>query len=384
MAPFLGALAPTVSWRGVEATAHELRTRFDISGIVTFSDAAIPATAALADDLELVNHSSAASRLLIDKYEQRRALAQGNIERMRAVKITNLHGIQSVERSIFPAVLKPVSGTGSSSVYRVRDIAEVQYLWQHELPKEVRAQGVLLEEELIGRNYAPYGDYVSVESIVQAGRVEHVAVTGKYKLVPPFRETGQFWPSALSSDEDELVRSLSGRAIGTLGLSNGLTHTEIKLTESGPRIIEINGRLGGFVYQLYRQAFDIDLVRIAGEIALQLKAPFQSKETAGGVFFQFSNLPPADMAQLIRIRGGAEVRRRSHITSYSPLLRLPSRLVPGVSTQELDLLQGHVRRREQMFREIRSAASKLQFDFVTRDGSSQTMRGCDLPSHLSL
>ena len=51
-------------------------------------------------------------------------------------------------------------------------------------------------------------------------------------------------------------------------MTYGLTHTELKLTASGPRIIEINGRLTGHMNLTTRSTLGIDLVRLGGLLAL--------------------------------------------------------------------------------------------------------------------
>ena len=43
---------------------------------------------------------------------------------------------------------------------------------------------------------------------------------------------------------------IASMAIKALGVRVGFLHTEIKLTPDGPRIIEVNGRLGGSVAEM--------------------------------------------------------------------------------------------------------------------------------------
>ncbi|MBP5942800.1 hypothetical protein F3K43_48850 [Streptomyces sp. LBUM 1476] len=69
---------------------------------------------------------------------------------------------------------------------------------------------------------------------MQDGEVRVLAVTGKPALLPPFRETGQFWPSHLPAPEVAALGSLAADAVRALGVRSGITHTEIKLTPHGP------------------------------------------------------------------------------------------------------------------------------------------------------
>jgi hypothetical protein len=64
-------------------------------------------------------------------------------------------------------------------------------------------------------------------------------------MPPFFEETGHLVDAGdpLLRDE-ELLRVLAG-AHRVLGIEDGITHTEVRLTARGPVIIEVNGRLGG-------------------------------------------------------------------------------------------------------------------------------------------
>ena len=68
---------------------------------------------------------------------------------------------------------------------------------------------------------------------------------GKTPLVDPFRETGSFVPAELSDELSRQVFDLATAAIAAMGDAVSAFHTEIKLTPDGPRVIEVNGRLGG-------------------------------------------------------------------------------------------------------------------------------------------
>ncbi|MDX7986717.1 hypothetical protein FE392_05115 [Xenorhabdus sp. 12] len=48
--------------------------------------------------------------------------------------------------------------------------------------------------------------------------------------------------SNLNDNEQNQIYALTESAIKELGVNQGITHTELKLTEQGARIIEVNGR----------------------------------------------------------------------------------------------------------------------------------------------
>jgi hypothetical protein len=115
-------------------------------------------------------------------------------------------------------------------------------------------------QELGGRGFA---NFVSVESVVERGRVEHATISARTPFRWPFRETGYFTPSALSPETAADVLDVATRAVHALGVDLGCLHTEIKLTDDGPVIIEVNGRPGGGISEMLERASGFSILRTA-------------------------------------------------------------------------------------------------------------------------
>ena len=93
----------------------------------------------------------------------------------------------------------------------------------------------------------------------------------------------------------------------SLGVRSGALHTEIKLTPDGPRIIEVNGRIGGgAIDALYARRFGTSLTELAAAIALGI-APDAIAElpaSADGPFlYEFFAQPPTTATALRAIGG---------------------------------------------------------------------------------
>ena len=98
-------------------------------------------------------------------------------------------------------------------------------------------------------------------------------------------------------------------------MTDGVCHTELKLTPAGPRIIEVNGRLGGYVHDVLKRACGLNMIRLAAGVALgrqSLPVPISQPEQ---VSYIFNNLPPDDATSLLAGSGVAEVQRlpRGHV-----------------------------------------------------------------------
>ncbi|MFZ3470407.1 ATP-grasp domain-containing protein [Streptomyces sp. 2.9] len=115
------------------------------------------------------------------------------------------------------------------------------------------------------------GEEISVECVTHRGVTTPVAVTRKQlAFAPYFEEVGHTVDAA-----DPLLRRVgpvAQAAVAALGLTTGIQHVEMRLTATGPRIIEVNGRIGGdLIGRLVWLATGIDLPRAAADLALGLQ-----------------------------------------------------------------------------------------------------------------
>jgi len=333
--------------------------------ILTFSERMLRHTAVLAEGLGLPFHSPAAAELLTDKLLQRQALREAGVDGVRSRGLSDPAELPAALDEIgLPAIVKPRVGEGSRNTFLVSDRGRGAELVAGLLGEGERE--LVVEELLLGRDCAPFGDYVSVESLVADGEVTHVAVSGKLPQVPPFRETGQFWQAALPASERRAVEDLAGAALRALDARVGVTHTEVKLTPAGPRIIEVNGRLGGMMNELSRPA-GLDLVETAGRLALGQGAPSLALRD-DEVFYLQLNLAPPVPCTLAAIEGVRTVRSLPGVCSYRTLIRPGSAIAGGVHTNLLDLLVGQAPDHAAMLATIEAAMDALTFTFTLPSG----------------
>jgi hypothetical protein len=281
-----------------------------LAGITTFSESRIGRTAALAERLGLSFLDRRAAVAVTDKFTQRRLLAEAGVQDTDCRVVRVPEDLEAALDAVgLPAVLKPRRGAASTRTCTVRTVREAAA----RLAEFTGPDGgeFVVERFLTGDASVAgpeWADYVSVESVVSHGDVRHVEVTGKFPLAPPLRESGYVVPSTLDDDVRARVLALTGAALVALGVRHGVTHTEVKLTPDGPRIIEVNGRLGGYVADLVRRARGFDLVRAAVTVALG--RPCEVPE--GGHrrhAFQYFLTPPVEAVAVRRLDGLDEVGR---------------------------------------------------------------------------
>jgi glutathione synthase/RimK-type ligase-like ATP-grasp enzyme len=238
-------------------------------GILSMHDADLVWTARLAQELQLPFHSLDTAQKLTDKHAQRDALAAaGLVVPMFRVLPRNATAaeVASIASTFsYPAVLKPRWGQASRNTLPISSFS--QLLATLEETEGLDTEDYVLEgyvpdagKDLGGRGFA---NFVSVESVVEGGRVEHATVSARTPFRWPFRETGYFTPSALTPELEADVFHIATTAAQALGVVVGCLHTEIKLTDDGPVIIEVNGRPGGGMSEMLERASGFSILRAA-------------------------------------------------------------------------------------------------------------------------
>ncbi|MFI1170115.1 acetyl-CoA carboxylase biotin carboxylase subunit family protein [Streptomyces melanogenes] len=256
---------------------------WDAAGILGFSELAVTAVHTAALRLGLPSNTSESLRALRDKHQQREFLAAAGVPVPRFASVHSLTNLRAAADHVgTPAVLKPAAGVGSMATYRVTAGTDLAELWKEaaaRYEKDPRGSGTaqfVLEELLIGENWhgdARYGNYASVESLVADGRIHHLGVTDKFPLSEPFRENGGIMPSVLPDDRTELLLQCASQAVAAMGITNSAVHTEIMLTADGPRVIEVNSRIGGGVTEMLHHCYDFDVIQAMAAVATGRPVP---------------------------------------------------------------------------------------------------------------
>ena len=118
-----------------------------------------------------------------------------------------------------------------------------------------------------------------------------------------FRETGFFIPAALEDADQKAALELATLAIEALGVRTGCLHTEIKFTLDGPRVIEVNGRVGGGVPEMLGRAADVPLLELTLRVSLGEAIRIDGPVATQRVGYRFFLQPPAMSATVAAITG---------------------------------------------------------------------------------
>lgn len=140
-------------------------------------------------------------------------------------------------------IIKPADNAGSRGVVLLTGSSfpsNEQLLQAYEYSRENARGGVVMVEEYMT------GPEVSVEAMTVNEETTIVTITDKFITPPPyFVEIAHSEPSILDEETQEQICQITKKALKAIGLINAPSHTEIKVTKEGPKIVELAARLGG-------------------------------------------------------------------------------------------------------------------------------------------
>jgi predicted ATP-grasp superfamily ATP-dependent carboligase len=238
-------LVPDTGADAVLAAARRIAAEQTVNGVMSWHEEHIVQAALVAEELGLPGTRPDAVRRCRDKFATRTALAAEGIAQPAFEVVGSLDEARAAADKLgFPVVIKPRAAGGSQGVVLVADADELatHFVTTRDVPvphTPVFDQGVLVEEYVEGPE-------ISVDSVVHGGRVTPLFVGRKDVGFPPyFEETGHVVDGADPLLADPEFRHMMQAVHTALGCTDGWTHTELKLTAQGPKLIEVNGRLGG-------------------------------------------------------------------------------------------------------------------------------------------
>ncbi len=138
----------------------------------------------------------------------------------------------------FPIIMKLTDSSGSRGVVSCQNDHEVRTFYDC-LKKESNSGKVLCEEYVQGQEY-------SIESITTNNKTKIIAITEKCTSGRPyFVEIGHVTPPHIPESDLIKIKNSVISVLDMLEVSHGPTHSEVILSDNGPKIVEVNPRPGG-------------------------------------------------------------------------------------------------------------------------------------------
>jgi argininosuccinate lyase len=295
----------TASIPALEQELKMLGRKAAVSGIFSSSEYFIENAALLAREWNLPGADPESLKICRNKATQRRSLRAAGLNTPRFAVVSSIAAAVAALKTIqLPAVIKPTLGSGSVGVKLCRTPAEAAAHAGILLQQKVNERAIPLPAEILVEQYV-IGDEFSVETL--GGKI--VEITRKHVSQEPFFiETGHDFPATIPQETRRRISATVRRALRYMGLLWGPAHIELRLTEAGPTIIEINPRLaGGFIPEIVRLALGVDMIDETLKMVIGAISEIRRLAQARHASIRF--LIPAKAGTITAVTGIAEARK---------------------------------------------------------------------------
>lgn len=260
-------VAETNELHALETAVRRYPRRID--GVLTTCDYYLEAAARCASVLGLPGPPPDVMRTATRKDLVRDVMSRAGLPSPRhAVAATWESCLNEAAGVGYPCVVKPVDLNSGTSVHLVEDEVALKDAFGEITGAEFNSRGrplarlALIEEYLEGRE-------VSVEAVTVAGRTHVLGITDKVVDAATFIECGHRFPALLGDGDRQAVEALTRETLAALGFGHGVSHTEVKLTTNGPRLVELNPRQGGgYIFDLISLVTGVNPLGLVIDLAL--------------------------------------------------------------------------------------------------------------------
>lgn len=209
-----------------------------VDGLLTTSDYPVRVVSYVGEKLGLPSMTQRVAQVCTNKYEQRQLFKESGVNTPFFIQCnlnSDLTGLNA-----FPYIVKPVDSSASRGVEEVHNALQLKEAIKAAC--EQSRTGNAIVESFIG------GKEFSVETLTQCGVTHIIQITEKLTRGEEqgyFVEDTHIEPARISEEDADAIRSEVMKATRAVGVDNCPTHTEIKLWDGKPYIIEMACRLGG-------------------------------------------------------------------------------------------------------------------------------------------
>jgi carnosine synthase len=240
--------------------------------VLTFWETSCPVVARVASALGLPGNSVRAVDAARSKLRSRDVSERAGLPTPRFARVQSLDELYAAAIEVgFPAVIKPefgASAVGCMRVDSVDSLPDIYWLVRKELETThyLRAgNDLLLEEYLDGVEF-------DVDLVLDHGECVFSSVSQNWPTAEPsFQETGLHCPPDHRAKPVRELVELSIQTVQAFGFTRGVLHVEGKCTAAGPRIVEVNARMGGGrIHEVVKAVWGVDLIEANLRSALDL------------------------------------------------------------------------------------------------------------------
>lgn len=259
----------------------ECAKKHRIDGIITVaSDMPVRSIAAVSEELGVIGITKDTAYKATNKAAMRRCLKEKGVPIPEFYSVDTFDDYYAAIKNFSGKfIVKPADNAGSRGVTLIEDKSDAKRIEQSfSYSKEASRCGTVMVEEYME------GPELSVEILSYQGVCHVIQITDKLTTGSPhFVEMGHNEPSILPQLTKNTIEKVAKNAVEAVGIKNGPSHTEVIVTKSGPKIVELGARLGGdfITTNLVPLSTGVDMVECLIHIALGEKPDMSQKWNKG-------------------------------------------------------------------------------------------------------
>ena len=245
-------------------------------GVLTFREDSVCVAARVAATLGLPGNPPESVDAARSKVRTRELSTELGLPTPKARRVRSLDELFAAAAHVgFPAVVKPEFGAAAMGCVRVDNLESLPNVYSlvrgvvnTESDGIFRAgNDLLLEQYLDGVEF-------DIDLVMENGKCVFTSVSQNWPTAEPsFQEKGLHCPPDHDRKAVGKLVDLVVKTVQAFGLHRGVLHVEGKCTTRGPRIIEVNARMGGGrIWDYVQSVWGVDLVEAHLRACLDLPA----------------------------------------------------------------------------------------------------------------
>ena len=258
--------APVKEWVEAAMYIHHVAP---VDAVFNFTEKDTEKTAAIGRALGLPTRSAQTHHLISHKIDMRLQLAEAGVDDTRARLVESAQDVEELAALVgYPLICKPVHGVGSNGVTKVDSAADIEraLMWGKTALSSMPSDSLMVEQ-------FHYGSEFSVECLSEEGRHVVACVTQKISEPEHFVELGHVLPAPLDDTDRKRIESIVLAMLDALGVTDGVTHTEVVDTGDTVRVIETHLRpAGDEIPYMLAEACGVDLIEALARQSVGLPA----------------------------------------------------------------------------------------------------------------
>jgi biotin carboxylase len=280
------------------------------------ADIAVPTMNFVAQELGLVGNSPECGLVATNKHEMKKRFREHGIPTADFVFV----GADCYEATYppfpLPVMVKAIDKAGKLGITKVDSIHQLKPAIDYGIKESETSDKVLIEEFVEGKEY-------SIEGISWRGNHMIIALTEKFNIPPHFVEEMHLQPAIFDLKCSKCkISKIFSAALDALGIKNGASHTEFKITPEGDiKIIEIGARMAAeSMWEVVQISTGLDYMRMIIDIATNKALNWAKIQTPSPVGLVKFVITENDFDNLERIKREHpdKIHRIDEIAPYNP------------------------------------------------------------------